>query len=183
MKIFGKKGASMVRLLICLMVGAWGSVALGQTTAKPMNPSPKAANIQDAPINPTLAFRRHKGFMVFLNWHFLQEAPMLVTKHFKRVASKGPWHLYRGHYGGFDQVDVGVCQGKITEVRAKSKPLPGGIGKFLETWLEPRLLKLVVSNSDDQEASRFYIKDPGFSKPCRALAGAIANPAGKRRQL
>lgn len=130
-------------------------------------------------------FARHKGFMVFLNWHFQQKAPMIVTKHFKKVSTEGQWQQYQGHYGAFDHIQIGLCQGKITDVLAITTAMPGGIDGFLKIWLEDRLYKMVKTTSDQPNQSSFYISASTNELPCQkprvALAKAITgNDPNKR---
>lgn len=116
------------------------------------------------------AHAAHKGFMVFLNWHFLQPAPMIITEHFKKIEDRGPWQRYQGTYGAFDDIEVGVCQGKLTSVRAKTQKIQGGMEAFVSTWLEERLLEKITQKKDSQNSSEFSLVDARAEAACSTLA-------------
>ena len=120
-------------------------------------------------FNPTEAYSKHKGFMVFLNWYFLQPAPMIVTKHFKKIKSLGALTHYRGRYGAFHQVDISVCNQKITEVLARTKSLPRGINVFLKTWLEDRLYQKIIIKQDARGESSFLMASSPDNLNCASL--------------
>lgn len=134
-------------------------------------------------INQTQALSKHKGFMVFLNWYYNEEAPYLVTKHFRKVLQKGEWQVYHGAYGAFHNVEVGVCQGRITEVLAVSKPVAGGMDPFLKTWLEDRLYSKVAMKRDTDEESAFRIADPSPAASCAHLADSELDSHIKTKAL
>ena len=122
-------------------------------------------------------FSKHKGFMVFLNWYFNQPPPYLVTNHFKKTIQKGPWKIYKGKYGGFQNVEIGVCRGKIVEVRATTKALPGGIKKFTDTWLNPKVKEMLSEAQDTSKNSQLVIKDPSKKAFCQAYARNHKHPS------
>lgn len=129
--------------------------------------------VQAQPINPTKEFARHKGFMVFINWYYLQDAPMIITKHFRQTMNQGPLKRYKGSYGAFHNIDVTVCRNKITEILAKTRPMAGGIDSFLKTWLEGRLYQNIDYKQDNASESVFLMTDPAANSGCASLARNI----------
>ena len=124
-------------------------------------------------FNPTKAYKNHKGFMVFLNWYFGQPAPMIITKHFRKLKSEGAFSHYRGKYGAFHTVDVTVCEDKIMEVFARTKKLPRGISPLLKSWLEERLYKRLVRTKDEDNESSFFMAAKNLSSRCQSMTNYV----------
>ena len=115
-------------------------------------------------------FSKHKGFMVFLNWYFMEPPPFLVKKHFRNTMTKGPWKEFEGSYGAFDKVKIGVCRGKIVQVAASTNKMPGGIKAFLDTWLNPLIKEKLSSHQDMPLRSEMKLVDQRHKSFCQRYA-------------
>lgn len=140
-----------------------------------------AQSLGTTPASSSQLYARHKGFMVFLNWHFNEKPPLLVEKYFKKVSKTGPWQLYQGKYGAFEDIRIGACDNRITSVIAKTPALKGGIEPFLKEWLQPTLQGYITGTEDNERQSVFAMNLPDANLNCLTQAKKLLAKAPKAK--